>query len=85
MTVNKIVPPLVSGAVLGLGHSLEFNKQRDVLLKRGYQEHGSIFTIDLALSKGVVLIGPEYQQQFFELTDKQLDTEKAYEFLKLHF
>lgn len=48
MTESKATPPVVSGAKPGLGHVLEFMKDRTGLVRRGYEEHGRIFTIKLA-------------------------------------
>lgn len=83
--MQKNTPPLVSGGVPGLGHALEFQKDRGKLLTRGYKEQGAVFSINLGISKAAVLIGPEYHKIFFDETDKKLNMSKAYGFLKALF
>ena len=85
MKTQKNTPPLVSGGVPGLGHALEFQKDRGKLLTRGYKEKGAVFSINLGISKAAVLIGPEYHKIFFDETDKKLNMSKAYGFLKALF
>jgi sterol 14-demethylase len=60
---------LVSGALPGLGHALEFRSDRTVLIRRGFEEHGSIFAIKLANQNMAILIGPENQRTFFMETE----------------
>jgi sterol 14-demethylase len=76
---------MLSGRLPLLGHVLEFNKNRTDLFQRGYDRHGSIFAIQLLSQPVAVVIGPEYQKQFFTETDKTLDMEKPYRFLQAIF
>jgi sterol 14-demethylase len=78
-------PPVVSGAKPGLGHLLEFRKDRTALMRRGYEEHGKIFAIKLGPQNVVVLIGPEHQRAFFMETDKALNISTPYSFLRATF
>ncbi|MBK8031321.1 MAG: hypothetical protein IPK17_17885 [Chloroflexi bacterium] len=45
MTVT--VPPMVSGGLPVIGHLVEMLRNRESLFKRGYAEHGDLFTIKL--------------------------------------
>jgi sterol 14alpha-demethylase len=78
------VPPVLPGAPL-LGHILPFMRNRQQFIKEAYQELGAIFTIRLGPRPVVVMIGPEYQQYFFQETDKSLSIDKPYENLKALF
>lgn len=81
----KPTPPLVSGALPGLGHALAFRKDRTALMRRGFEEHGAIFSIKLATQNVAVLIGPENQRTFFMETDKALGIQEPYRFLRAMF
>lgn len=83
--MNKPTPPLVSGALPGLGHALEFRSDRTSLVRRGFEEHGSVFAIKLANQNVAILIGPENQRVFFMETDKALGIQKPYTFLRAMF
>ena len=51
-------PPVLSGALPGVGHLLEFSRNRAGLMMRGLEEQGRIFTIKLGPQNVAVLIGP---------------------------
>ncbi len=78
-------PPVVSGAKPGIGHLLEFNKNRSELIRRGLEEHGHIFAIKLGPRNVAVLLGPENQRIFFTETDKKLNISTPYKFLRETF
>lgn len=78
-------PPLVSGAKPGLGHVLEFSKNRAALIMRGQAEQGQIFAVRLGPQNVAVLIGPEFHRQFFMETDKKLNIATPYKFLRAAF
>lgn len=80
----KPTPPALAGAPF-VGNTLQFMKDRDGLLKRGFQSLGPIFSLRLAGKPAVVLIGPEYHQMFFTETDKKLSMHKSYQFLAAAF
>jgi len=82
MNKNKPPPPIVSGAKPILGHALEFQKDRSSLIRRGYEEFGSVFCIKLANQRVAVLIDPDLHKQFYMETDKKLGIEKPYRFLR---
>ena len=78
-------PPVLSGAKPGIGHLLEFNKNRAGLILRGLEEAGQVFTIKLGPQNVAVLIGPEYHRTFFMETDKKLNISTPYKFLRASF
>ena len=81
----KPTPPLVSGALPGLGHALEFRADRTALVRRGFEEHGNCFAIKLANQNVAILIGPDNQRFFFMETDKALGIQEPYRFLRAMF
>lgn len=83
--MNSKTPPFVSGAVPGAGHVLEFYFNRNNLLARGFAEHGNVFAIKLASQSVAIVIGPENQKQFFNETDKNLNIQEPYQFLRAMF
>jgi sterol 14alpha-demethylase len=78
--MNKPTPPAMPGLPL-VGNALEFAKDPTGLFQRGYESLGPIFTINLARTKAVVLIGPDNHQYFFENTDRVLSMREVYRFL----
>jgi sterol 14-demethylase len=78
-------PPVVSGALPGLGHMLEFMRNRPAIVMRGQKEHGNIFTVKLGPQNIVVLLGPEFHRTFFMETDKKLNIGTTYKFLRASF
>ncbi|MFZ2360026.1 MAG: cytochrome P450 [Anaerolineae bacterium] len=81
----KPTPPLVSGALPGLGHVLEFRSDRTALMRRGFAEHGNIFALKLANQNVAILVGPENHKVFFSETDKALSIQEPYSFLRTTF
>jgi sterol 14-demethylase len=78
-------PPVVSGGLPVLGHALEFRNERNGLFQRGLAEHGDIFSIRMGRQEAAVLLGPDHHQTFFMETDKALNMDKPYRFLKAMF
>jgi len=85
MDATLTTPPVVSGAKPLLGHATEYGDKRGELLRRGYEEHGKVFTIKLGPQNVAVLIGPENQRTFFMETDKALNIATPYKFLRAAF
>lgn len=81
----QTTPPLLSGAKPLIGHLLEFRGDRQALFRRGFQEHGHVFTIKLGPQPVAVLIGPDNQEIFFMQTDERLNIAKPYKFLEATF
>jgi sterol 14-demethylase len=72
---------MVSGRLPLLGHAVEFMKDPHKVIRRGYEEHGLIFSLDLGLKKAVILLGPDYHQFFFAETDGIFSMRQGYETL----
>ena len=79
MTVSSL-PPIVSGSTPVIGHAIQFLRNPIPLLERGYQEHGSVFSLQLGTKPAVVLLGPENNRFFFTQTDKLLSIREGYPF-----
>lgn len=82
---TKQTVPYVSGGLPIVGHAIEFQRNRARLLKRGYAEHGNLFSYKLAGRNVAVVGGPENQRTFFTETDKKLNIQKPYRFLSAIF
>ncbi len=74
------LPPTVSGSTPVIGHAFQFLRDPIPLLERGYQEHGSVFSLRLGPKPAVVLLGPENNRFFFTETDKLLSIREGYPF-----
>ena len=83
--MTKTTPPLVSGAKPGIGHALEFQRDRLSLVQRGFTEHGGVFALKLAKQNVAVVIGPDNQKTFFMETDKALNIQEPYSYLRAMF
>ncbi len=83
--MEKLTPPVASGAKPLLGHALEFQKNRFTLLQRGYREHGPVFSLRLFKQNVAVLVGPDLQKTFYMETDKKLGIDKVYKSLRAMF
>jgi len=76
-------PPVISGGLPVFGHALEMMRDREKLFKRGFQEAGDIYTINLGPQKTVVVTGAEWNKIVYTQTDKSLNMQDAYTFLKI--
>lgn len=74
-------PPRVSGGLPLVGHTWEMLKDREALCRRGFTEHGHIFSINLAGQPAVILGGADYNRFFYMETDKTLNIRELYEFI----
>lgn len=77
-------PKFLPGLPL-IGNLFEFQKDRSAMFRKGLDTIGPVFAFRLANQKAAVLIGPEYQQVFFQETDKKLSMHKTYRFLRAMF
>jgi sterol 14-demethylase len=82
---ESIEPPVVSGGLPVLGHAIEFMRDPHKVIRRGYEEHGLLFTLDLGLRKAHVLLGPENHQFFFKETDGVFSKRRGYQTLMKMF
>lgn len=76
------LPPMVSGGLPVIGHVLEMIRSREQLFKRGYAEHGNLFAMKLGPQMAVVVTGSDYNRQLYTQTDKTLNMQEGYTFLK---
>ncbi|MCB0077274.1 MAG: cytochrome P450 [Anaerolineales bacterium] len=74
----KPLPPAMRGLPL-VGNVLDFARDRNQFLRKGYEQLGPIYAFKLATQPVVLLVGPEYHKFFFTETDKTLDMEKPYD------
>jgi sterol 14-demethylase len=81
MTIAK-KPPVVSGARPLLGHMVEFLREPESLIERGYREHGKVFSVRLPGRAGIIMLGAEHGKFLFGETDKRLSIRKGYPFFK---
>jgi sterol 14-demethylase len=77
-------PPALPGLPI-VGNSLEFSRDVNGMLRRGYESLGPIFSIRLLNKQAAVLVGAENLQFFFEQTDQILSMKEVYQFLKPMF
>jgi sterol 14-demethylase len=80
--MSGILPPTVSGGLPVLGHALEMMRDREKLFTRGYREHGDVFAIKLGPRYAAVVSGAENNKLVYTQTDKALNMQDAYQFLK---
>lgn len=78
-------PIMVKGGLPVLGHLVDYITNQDVLFRRGAREVGDIFGLNLLGQKVAVLTGPEAKEIFFKETDRSLNMNQAYDFLRAIF
>lgn len=78
---DYVEPPMVSKRLPVIGHGLEFFLDPHKVIRRGYEEHGMLFTIDLGRRKGHFMLGPQYHELFFKETDGIFSIRQGYETL----
>lgn len=76
------VPPMVSGGLPVLGHLVEMMRNREKLFQRGHAEHGDLFSMKLGPQPVLVVTGADYNRLFYSETDKALNMQDGYAFLK---
>jgi sterol 14alpha-demethylase len=79
------LPMLVSGAKPVIGHLAEFYRSPEELFRRGFHEHGDMFTFALPGRRAVALLGRERSRFFFSETDQTLSIRPAYGFVAWMF
>ncbi|WP_406234398.1 cytochrome P450 [Nocardia sp. NBC_01009] len=73
------LPPLVSGAAPVIGHLLEFKRDHNRLIQRGYDECGEIFRFKMPATPTTVVLLGEHTKQFFKASE--LSIRGGYTFL----
>lgn len=80
--MTGMIPPLASGGLPVFGHALEMMRNRETLFRRGFREHGDVFAIKLGPRFAAVVSGAENNKLVYTQTDKTLNMQDAYQFLK---
>ncbi len=80
--MTKPLPPMLSGGLPVFGHALEMLGNREKLFKRGHAEKGDLFAIKLGPKNVVVITGAENNRMMYTETDKSLNMQDGYAFLK---
>lgn len=80
--MTSALPPMASGGLPVIGHILEMLRDRESLFKRGHAEHGELFALKLGPQPVLVVTGAEYNKLFYTETDKALNMQDGYAFLK---
>jgi sterol 14-demethylase len=74
-------PPLVSGGLPVLGHTIEFARDLLGLVKRGYREQGDVAKLKVFGRDIVLLSGLEAQEALFRAPDEILSPNDAYKIM----
>lgn len=77
----KKLPPMLSGGLPVLGHTLDFLKDTTGLLKRARKECGPVARFRVVGKDMVLLTGPEVHEEFFRAPDEQLSSRVAYQMM----
>src|SRR5580658_1409815 len=74
-------PPLLSGSLPVVGHTVEFVRSTIGLLARAQHELGSVAAIEIVGRKMVALFGPEAHEAVFRAPDTTLNPSEAYKIM----
>lgn len=74
-------PPVLSGALPVVGHTVEFVRSTIGLLTRAQREQGSVVGIEIVGKKMVAVFGPEANEAVFRAPDSQLNPSEAYKIM----
>ncbi len=74
-------PPLLSGGLPLVGHTVEFVRSTIGLLARAQRELGSVATIEIVGRRMVAVFGPEANEAVFRAPDTQLNPAEAYKIM----
>jgi sterol 14alpha-demethylase len=74
-------PPVLSGALPVVGHTVEFVRSTIGLLTRAQRELGSVVGIEIVGKKMVAVFGPEANEAVFRAPDSQLNPSEAYKIM----
>ena len=80
--METTLPPMLSGRLPVIGHLVEMLRDRESLFKRGFAEHGDLFAIQLGPQPVLVVTGAKHNRQLYTETDKTLNMQDGYTFLK---
>jgi sterol 14alpha-demethylase len=74
-------PPMLSGGLPLLGHSIEFVQGAIELLQRAQKELGEIAAFNVFNRKMVAVFGPEAHEAVFRAPDEHLSPSEAYKIM----
>jgi len=85
MSAIAMQPPAMRGGVPFLGHLTDFFKDPVGLLRKGYQDHGPIYSFRMGGRNMVVMLGPDNNRFVFQETDKLLSIRESMPFFHKMF
>ena len=85
MSAIAMRPPAMDGGMPFLGHLTSFFKDPVGLLRKGYQEHGPIYSFRMGGRNMVVMLGPDNNRFVFQETDKLLSIRESMPFFHKMF
>src|SRR3954463_13375749 len=74
-------PPVLSGGLPLIGHSIEFVRGAIELLVRAQREKGEIAAFQVFNRRMVAVFGPEAHEAVFRAPDEQLSPSEAYKIM----
>ena len=74
-------PPLLSGSLPVVGHTVEFVRSTIGLLARAQRELGNVAAIEIVGKKMVAVFGPEANEAVFRAPDTSLNPSEAYKIM----
>lgn len=74
-------PPMLSGGLPLIGHTIEFVRGTVELLFRAQRELGEVAAFNIANRKMVAMFGPEAQEAVFRAPDSHLNPSEAYKIM----
>jgi sterol 14-demethylase len=74
-------PPLLSGGLPVLGHTVEFVRSTIGLLSRAQRELGDVAALGIVGKRMVAVFGPEANEAVFRAPDSQLNPSEAYKIM----
>lgn len=76
------LPPTLSGALPGVGHLVQFQRDHNALFRLGHAKHGDVFTIRLLNRPAAVVSGPAHNRTVYQNTDTSLNMYEGYSSLR---
>ena len=85
MSAIAMKPPAMDGGKPFLGHLTDFFKDPVALLRKGYRDHGPIYSFRMGGRNMVVMLGPDNNRFVFQETDKLLSIRESMPFFHKMF
>lgn len=74
-------PPVLSGSLPVVGHTVQFVRSAIELLGRAQRELGEVVSLDVGGRRMVAMFGPEAHEAVFRAPDRQLNPKDAYKIM----